>query len=333
MLDIKKAILHIFDMNSELVIPSGEELDLSADGIFEYIQKHIEKSFKDSSAVASQMDRECSFAKALRGYCEGSVPFKEWSRDMCSLIADQLMLADEQQSVDFIAVDFTLDEEHYVGLMLPNSLTGYTHQIIQEEGSFKNAIIRHYGIMPGVSQKITSFVLVNTNNYHVKYSDKKRMINGENVLIIPDRIISCTQSVSPREAVRRVKAAAEKIADSNGESSVEAVSRAKTFLMENAIKSDDLITEELSRAVFPESKAMAEEFRREIKSSGMPDAVTMDREYAARAGRMHKIKTDTGIELSIPSDFFNDLDHVEFINEQNGTISIFIKNIGSIVNR
>ena len=96
---------------------------------------------------------------------------------------------------------------------------------------------------------------------------------------------------------------------------------------------DKLDTEELSRAVFPDSQSMAEEFVREVRSSGMPQAVNMDREYASRAGRVHKIKTDTGIEISIPSDFFNDPDYVEFINNPNGTISISIKNVGSIVNK
>ena len=43
MLNITKAILHIFDMSSEMVIASGEELDVSADGVFEYLEKHIEK--------------------------------------------------------------------------------------------------------------------------------------------------------------------------------------------------------------------------------------------------------------------------------------------------
>lgn len=176
------------------------------------------------------------------------------------------------------------DEERYVGLMIFNSQTGYTHQIVQGDGFFKNEIIRHYGIMPGMSQKVSSFILVRVGTWKVRYFDKKRSINGEDVMVIPDKIISCTESVSPKEAVKKVRAAAEKVAENNGGNSAEIISRAKTFLMDNAEVSDKLDTEEMSRAVFPDSRSMAEEFVREVRSSGMPQAVNMDREYASRAG-------------------------------------------------
>ena len=38
MLNITKAILHIFDMSSEMVIASGEELDVSADGVLRILK-------------------------------------------------------------------------------------------------------------------------------------------------------------------------------------------------------------------------------------------------------------------------------------------------------
>ena len=333
MLNITKAILHIFDMNSEMVIASGEELDVSADGVFEYLDKHIEKSLKDAGAVSSQLEPEGDFMRSLLDYQSGAVSFRDWSEGLSQRIADFYLLADEQPSADFVALDFVRDEERYVGLMIFNSQTGYTHQIVHGDGHFKNEIIRHYGIMPGMSQKVSSFIFVRMGTWKVKYFDKKRTINGESVMVIPDKIISCAQSVSPKEAVKKVRAAAEKVAENNGGSSAEIISRAKTFLMENAETSDRLDTEELSRAVFPESQAMAKEFEEEVRSSGMPQSVSMDREYASRAGRVHKIKTDTGIEISIPSDFFNNPDYVEFINNPNGTISIAIKNVGSIVNK
>ena len=333
MLNITKAILHIFDMSSEMVIASGEELDAGADGVFEYLEKHIEKSLKDAGAVSAQLEPEGDFMRSLLDYQNGAKSFKEWSEGLSQRIADFYLLAEEQPSADFVAVDFVRDEERYVGLMIFNSQKGYTHQIVQGDGFFRNEIIRHYGIMPGMSQKVSSFIFVRVGTWKVKYFDKKRSVNGDDVMVIPDKIISCTQSVSPKEAVKRVKAAAERVAENNGGNSAEIISRAKTFLMDNAEMSDKLDTEELSRAVFPESQSMADEFVREVRSSGVPQAVNIDREYAARAGRVHKIKTDTGIEISIPSDFFNNPEYVEFINNSNGTISIAIKNVGSIVNK
>ena len=42
------------------------------------------------------------------------------------------------------------------------------------------------------------------------------------------------------------------------------------------------------------------------------------------------LMTDTGIELKIPMEEYNNKDKIEFITNPDGTISVLIKNIGSI---
>jgi len=46
-----------------------------------------------------------------------------------------------------------------------------------------------------------------------------------------------------------------------------------------------------------------------------------------------KIRTDTGVENNFPSDYFNDKEKLEFINNSDGTISIVIKNVSKILNK
>ena len=52
-----------------------------------------------------------------------------------------------------------------------------------------------------------------------------------------------------------------------------------------------------------------------------------------KAGRSHKIKTDTGIEITFPSEYIENTDFIRFINNPDGTLSIELKNIGKIVNK
>ena len=47
----------------------------------------------------------------------------------------------------------------------------------------------------------------------------------------------------------------------------------------------------------------------------------------------HKLKTNTGVEIKLPTQMIHDIDFIEFINEPNGTISIVLKNIGEIINK
>ena len=65
-----------------------------------------------------------------------------------------------------------------------------------------------------------------------------------------------------------------------------------------------------------------------------PRAARLSRVSCERAAvRNHKIRTDTGIEISFPAEMGSNSEYIEFVNEPNGLISIELKNIGSIENR
>lgn len=44
-----------------------------------------------------------------------------------------------------------------------------------------------------------------------------------------------------------------------------------------------------------------------------------------------RVKTDTGIELKIPMEIYNDPSAMEFVTGHDGKISIILKNIGRIL--
>ena len=45
------------------------------------------------------------------------------------------------------------------------------------------------------------------------------------------------------------------------------------------------------------------------------------------------LKTDTGIELKIPMEQYQNPEQVQFITGEDGTISVLLKNIGHIITR
>ena len=59
----------------------------------------------------------------------------------------------------------------------------------------------------------------------------------------------------------------------------------------------------------------------------------MAAKVAERTGKTHVIKTDTGIEIRVPSEFVSNADYIEFINQADGTISIQLRNISKLVDK
>jgi hypothetical protein len=55
--------------------------------------------------------------------------------------------------------------------------------------------------------------------------------------------------------------------------------------------------------------------------------------YANKIKTKQKLITDEGIEINIPYEMISNIDKVEFITNPNGTISIVLKNIDSIIDK
>ena len=87
------------------------------------------------------------------------------------------------------------------------------------------------------------------------------------------------------------------------------MSKTKTYLVENAENADSFSPQEMGADVFGSSPAMAQEFQQQVAEAKLPDVVAIEKEYAQKAGRSHKIKTDTGIEITFPSEY---IENTEF---------------------
>ena len=61
-------------------------------------------------------------------------------------------------------------------------------------------------------------------------------------------------------------------------------------------------------------------------------AVTNVPKYERKYSKQ-KFKLDNGIEITIPSEIYENKEMVEFINNPDGSVSVLIKNIESILNK
>lgn len=333
MIIINRSILHILDFNSNVCVFSEEELDIQNNSIELFLSKHLEKSFKDSSLKTGMFLEESKFQKKIIDYLKSDIDFIKFSRFVSDLIYNSLSQTDIMESLDLIICDVEVENERQVVILLCTNKVGYTHQVINDNGIVKNEIINHYAILPSLTQKLDGYAFIDANNLSIKFVDKNRNINGQELYILPEIVLECDSTISQREVIKLVKDVAIMVAENHGESSALAISKAKNYIAENIEESENLEPIELGKKVFSSSKLMQDEFERHAKEFGIPDTIKIDKEFAIKTSKNHKIKTDTGIEISFPVDYFKNTDYIEFINNTDGTLSIELRNIGKITNK
>lgn len=333
MITINKSILHILDFNSGITVFSEQELDVNNKSVTTFLTKHLEKSFADSNLKSGSFLESSKFKIQMHEYINNQISFVEFSTYIANQIYSTISKSDNLASQDLIVCDFIAESERIIGILLCANRVGFTHQVIKENSKIKNDIINHYAILPNTSQKIDEYAFVDVSSLNIRFFDKKRYIDGQDTFIIPDTVLECSTSISQKDTVKLVNSITQKVAESYGQSSVLAISKVKNYIVENSEVSDSIEPLELSKEVFNSSPMMQEEFLREVRSAGVPEKVKIDKGFAVRAGKSHRIKTDTGIELSFPADYFQNKDYIEFINNSDGTLSIELKNIGKIINK
>lgn len=330
LIEVKRAILHILDLNSGVAVLSDEDLDRE---IFEFLQKHLEKAWKDAAAHDSAIGEVNPVRVKLGHYLDDSELFAAITQDFAEKLHQDLMLCGEERAIDMVAVDFFAEGYRQFGiLMYPNQM-GYTHRVGHDGNQTRNEIIQHHAILPNPTQKITMFAFVDMENWTVKFADKKRVLDGEEIYLLPDRLLNCTMPVSPRDTIKKVHKIVNTVAEEYGENAAQAVSRAKAYLLSASRTEDEIAPAEVGRRAFPEHPGMQQSYQEQVVRASLPKTTPVDQDFVVRTNRSHKIKTDTGIEIIVPSDFFNDPDYIEFVSNDDGTISINIKNVGEIINR
>ena len=319
---INKAVLHIFDFNTNVCVVSQKDLDFSSDVVYEYVSKRLNRIIGDAAQKTGVFYATSAFQMKLQALVDGTMTFDDLASQTARELYQLLAHCDEPESTDLLVIDFQDDDDvRNVGILMLENKTAYTHQILDDEGTVYNKLIKHYAILPGLS------------DFSIHFVDKKRKMDGEDVYLLPDKLLQCTSVISSKEAVKVVSKIAEKVAEEHGASTVEALSKAKTYLVENAETADSFSPQDLGSDVFGDSPVLQREFEEQIKEAKLPEAVAIEKEYAQKAGRSHKIKTDTGIEITFPSEYIENTDFIQFINNPDGTLSIELKNIGKIVNK
>lgn len=330
---VNKAILHILDFNSNVTVFSEQELELGSSSVATFLMKHVEKSYCDPNLKPGKFSPTSKFKAQLRAYGDGEVGFIDLSAHIANLMHEAIAKSDKLISADLLVCDLTVNGEQVIAMLKCNNRIGYTHQVTREEAGIRNTIINHYAILPNPSQKLDEYAFVGVHSSDIRFADKKCCIDGQDVFILSDIILECSSRVSPKDTIGLVNAITRNVAERHGENTAIAVSKAKTFIIENTEVSEYLDPIELGKEVFAASPLMQQEYTQEVAQAGITEAIKIDKGLAVRSGRTHKIKTDIGIEISIPIDYFQNKDYVEFFNNPDGTLSIELKNIGKLQNK
>ena len=332
---LNKAVLHVLDLDSAVTVYSKAELDLEEKPTKSYVTSICRKALGSTDCRHGKFASDAALATGVSRYLHGADEFVPLTAQMAQFLFGELQRADGAKSCDVLVADFLDgDDTRYLGLFVLEGKKSFVHEVSQAGSMVSCDIVRRYGVLPTATQRLASWATIRADNLQISYVDKPRTIDGEERLVLPEGLLQCTSEASAKETIQAVTELVEKVAEEHGGNTARALAKAKAYVAEQVDAEDSFSRDGLAEEVFAGLESARRALETQLEFSHMPERVAVDRRaVAAKSVRCHRIVTDTGIELSFPAEYGENPEFLEFSTDDNGLISISLKNIGSIENK
>lgn len=330
---IRRGIVHILDAELGYPVYSEQELELSPD-INDFLRAHIFKLLSgDDMKNAYFPEDEPSLVYDI---------LKQFQEE--NLVRDSKRLADELYrimnanvaipSADLAVVTFQVAGQQYLTLLKLNYKESFVHMTNAEEAGNVNHIIRYQSTLPGAASKLSEAVIVNLQDYSVRIIEKKYEVNGEKVNYLSELFLHCRTAMSDKTKLAVVTRAVGQINQKHFAEEPVRQMEAKSILKQEMENNGVIRVEDIGEKIYGDVPDIQEEFSAKMGKYHMEKAeVKPQSEQTAKRFAKQYLKTDTGIEINIPMEQYEDKNQVEFITNPDGTISVLIKNINQLMTK
>lgn len=330
---IKKITVHILDNNLQMPVFSEVESQLN-DDIIEFIGKHIEKIINNDSLKSAAFIEDDNRVKSI---CEKIAVendfFLEGTIEMADILFKIMISNIEIPPADVIFLLFSFDNVMHLGILKLNYTHSYIHHVETTKSGRVNSIIKQRTTLPSTSQKIDECALINLEDFSIKVYEKKHNINNEKAFYFSSMFLNCSSQISLNEKIKIFTKATQKFSKTYFDEDPAKHAEIKKAVFESIEENDAIDVEEVAKTVFSQNPQLKHEYIEHVEKAGLEEkSIPINERIVEKNFRKQKIKTDTGIEISLPIEYYGSADKIEFINNTDGTISILIKNINKITN-
>ena len=331
---ITNAIVHILETSvgmpilSEYVLERHEELN-------DLLRAHIYKvaSGDDLKTCVFRDEEGSEMFDLVKNYNEDD--FIDFSKEAAQRLYEIMCANPDIPSADFCVVTFQEQGRSYLALLKMNYKDSFIHMTQNsDDGRNYNAIIMQRATLPSSGSKLSEAVIIDLEDYTIRIVEKKYEVNGVKTDYLSELYLKCHAKMSQKTKMKIVEKAVDQINHKYFEDNIEKQLQTKAVIESQIREEGAIVPAQIGERLYEEYPTVKDEFEQKLEKYNMvKEEVRPQNEITVRKFQKQYLKTDTGIEINIPMDEYNNNDNVEFITNPDGTISIIIRNINRLISR
>lgn len=329
---IKKVIVHILDSHISMPVLSDVELEHGSD-LSDFLKAHIYRIISGDDIKKCYFgDEDLEIYNTIKEMNEDN--FIDNSKILAQKLFDIMHENGDIPPADLFVVVYNYCSRDYLGLLKMNYKSSYTHTTGNEAGSNNNDIIKYKAILPSEGQRLSEAVIVDLQDFSVRIMEKKYDINGKKDFYLSNKFMGCITELSQKTKMSIVNKAVEQVNKKYYEDDFEKQMQAKSIISKEIEEKGCIVVDEVADKIFMGEPELVEEFTEKVDRYAIAhDTIIPQSKTTTRKLEKQHLTTDSGIEIKIPMELYNNEDDVEFITNEDGTMSMIIKNINKIISK
>ncbi|WP_105144846.1 nucleoid-associated protein [Streptococcus suis] len=317
---VKKAIIHQFSPDDTELVLADQLLTVSPK-IEEYLRKKIERVFSDE-AKTGQFEPDNLFLDYLKDDLLTN------SVKIAGLWKEEFSISENLKTNDLIFIEFERNGvEHFAFLRIA------LRENLAHVGSESDSPLKiTQNNLPGAGSTPDEALVINLQTRKYYLIEKRIKHNGAFLNYFSDNLLQVTPAISAKKSIKAVEQTAQKIADNFHQGDFQFQSKVKSAIFNHLEEDNELSPEKLADQLFDNNLTARLNFVDQLKEV-IPEKISFDEIDSSRQLKKfenQKLSLSNGIELIVPNAVYEDAESVEFIQNDNGTYSILIKNIEDI---
>ncbi len=331
-LTIQKVIVNILDPSLSVPIISMQEMPQTQDSS-DFFANHIIRTLNDEGIKKCQFDDNYNlFLANLMGYInKDSSSFATFAQQVSEQLFSIMSMNQSILPGDLAVIDFYYNGSRYLALLKMKYQNTYIHYSDFENEQNINSIIQHRTTLPGMGQRIGEAVIIKLDSMEVLVLERPVDIEGVRENYLSKRFLKCKTNLSSKQQYEIVKKATDTITKKYFDEDIEKKMEIKQELFNQLGETGEINLKKFADEVFETQMEIKEEFLEAIEKRGLPEpTIKLSEKTIEKSFEKQRIRTDSGIEIKIPMEMYNDPKFMEIIINPDGKVSITLKNINKV---
>lgn len=328
---IKHAILHVLDKDAGNLIAAQGELELTTPGVHDYIERVVTK-FEKTDFKVGELTGTDFLAKLIGD--DNDLSFTDKTTQLAEKLFDVMDRSDNIPAGDALFFEYAEGTDDYFGMIKLNFAPRYSHVVDYVDDTLVNNLVINQAILPGANQRPLEGLIINLMTGQYRLLEKQYLIEGHRQNYLSSYVLELDPDLSTSDTIKQIKRRVTTVADKFDVPEYDALAKLQNALFEDTFDSNHIDVNELPEKVFSNNvsaKAALKELLVETDINPIVEVNNSDR--IEQKTSTVSLSISGGIKLQLPIDVYGNSDLFEIVSNTDGTSTVQIKDVDSIINK